>query len=879
MPFRIADILKQLNRTANITKEDFFFAVDSADVNSVVSGSSNQLGLNSTGVTGLTGNIRFIVDSPTDLHESILADVGASLGTGDIVRVVEQGLRNADATVNTYGEAGATYEILMSAGNTGNADNRGGDSQTPYGQKGIIVFNEFEQSFFGYQGNTWEQIGSGRVDGDTNSYLFKDVTGAATGDNQITRISDTRVGVSSSLEVTGDIVLNETGNYVQFPSGLTQEVPYRYSYGPVGPATAITGDKWFSTEVGLELTYLGRDEGWVALNVGTPGPTGEQGIAGTSTNGSIGATGVTGMTGMTGNTGDDGPQGATGITGFSGSTGMTGMTGMTGEVGPQGDDAGFKYNFTVSTTPATGQWNYANNGQSVRISRDDLDGGILSGYLNAAGSSGTVFFKKDNVNTIHGARYNSAWTFTAGSPGYYQLQIEGSTFGNGLFENNDETRFYFVKDGDLGPQGLPGTNGTNGTNGVSITGNTGMTGMTGTVGSVEVFNQFAVGGATVERFDSPDIIRFRTSTPSSSAVAFNVTETQAGRADIAVDLRAPSDFAGVVHGSPNMSNSTTGRGRKVLTVNETTGSVVFDYLKPYDIFEDGEFLFGILSRELSLNSTIGSGSSGTKTVSMNVKGHTFGASSSEEDDTRFALLQVSPFIPMTSALFRFVDNNTGTQQNLSMTVDSAGFTAAIDFHQVGVGGESACLRPPLDVGGVGPIYPYTTKTVTFAPTDGTGNPTENITFRYANDVLAGVTSNQDIVGANVGEMQEIDDPNGPAGLEGPPSKVLVSQATLKSSNGDNRAYEAESGQFFYYAYPKSYEASSNGARSSFRLQITRDNPDDATDAWMKLIDGTVGIYNRLNGTTEYTEEYVIWRSRNSNLTSGVYELNFRLVQV
>jgi hypothetical protein len=61
-----------------------------------------------------------------------------------------------------------------------------------------------------------------------------------------------------------------------------------------------------------------------------------------------------------------------------------------------------------------------------------------------------------------------------------------------------------------------------------------------------------------------------------------------------------------------MSNSTTGRGRKVLTVNETTGSVVFDYLKPYDIFEDGEFLFGILSRELSLNSTIGSGSSGTK---------------------------------------------------------------------------------------------------------------------------------------------------------------------------------------------------------------------------------------------------------------------------
>ena len=35
MPFRIPDILKQLNRTKNVTKEDFFFAVDSADINHV----------------------------------------------------------------------------------------------------------------------------------------------------------------------------------------------------------------------------------------------------------------------------------------------------------------------------------------------------------------------------------------------------------------------------------------------------------------------------------------------------------------------------------------------------------------------------------------------------------------------------------------------------------------------------------------------------------------------------------------------------------------------------------------------------------------------------------------------------------------------------
>ena len=67
MPFRIPDILKQLNRTKNVTKEDFFFAIDSADINHVISGKSTELGLNTAGVTGLTANIRFIVDDLVNL--------------------------------------------------------------------------------------------------------------------------------------------------------------------------------------------------------------------------------------------------------------------------------------------------------------------------------------------------------------------------------------------------------------------------------------------------------------------------------------------------------------------------------------------------------------------------------------------------------------------------------------------------------------------------------------------------------------------------------------------------------------------------------------------------------------------------------------------
>lgn len=869
MPFRIADILKQLNRAENVTKEDFFFALDSADVNSVVSGSSNQLGLNNTGVTGLTANIRFIVDDIYSLHPSILQDVGASLGTGDIIRVVEGVKRDATNTFNTYGENGATYEILMSAGNTGNAANRGENSQTPYGQKGIIVFNEFEQSFYGYQGNTWEQIGSGRVDGDTNSYLFKDASGAATGDNQITRISDTRVGVSSSLEVTGDIVLNETGNYVQFPSGLTQEVPYRYSYGPVGPATAITGDKWFSTEVGLELTYLGNGEGWVALNVGAVGPTGDQGDPG-----GVSDKGMTGATGLTGMTGEAGPQGVTGITGFTGSTGMTGMTGMTGAVGPQGADAGFEYKFLAAGSIGAGKWKYETS-TKIRLSKTDNQSANIDAYLAESGNSGTVLFKKDGSNTLHGARYNSAWT---NNVGYYEINIEGSTFGQGTFENDDITRVYYLRDGDKGLQGLPGTPGDDGNPGADgVTGATGMTGMTGTIGTVQVFDRSQSSGNENVSVNAPETIKFTTTTNNQSAVKFGISENS-GVATIALDLTDPAGAnTGVTHDSPNLSSSFEGLGRKVLTVNQA-GNVVFDYLRPFDIFTDAEFTFGIVSKQLSLNNTLGEGTriTGSKTLVMGEGGFTFGGTDSiyNEAATRFALIQVSPFVPMieNGCTLEYKDRNTGNATLLPMTVPSGGgFTAGLDFHQINVGGVSACLAPPA-----GASYPYTTEQVTFKPTDGISTPTANISFIYANNVMAGVTSNLNVSGPQIFFMNKIN-AAGSQNLDSSPSKQLISQSTLLNS-GDSRTYNTLDLQYIYYCIPKSYLASSDINRNAYELEITRYNPGDFTSSCVLL--QTEGVdYNREN-EKNFSEEFNIYRTINTNIAgseNGPITLTFKLI--
>ena len=875
MPFRIPDILKQLNRSQNATTKDFFFAIDSADINHVVSGSSNALGLgtNGVGVTGLTANIRFIVDNPTDIHSSILADVGASLGTGDIVRVVEVGRR--EATWNTTGQTGATYEILFSAANAGNAD-RGGDSQTPYGSLGVIVFDQLQSSFYGYQGSTWEQIGSGRVDGDENSYLFKK-EGAATGDNQITRISGSVVGISSDLEITGDIVLNETGTYVQFPSGLTQSVPYRYTYGSARPETAITGDKWFHTDVGLELTYLGDAENWVALNVGVPGPTGSTGEAG-----NVSDKGMTGQTGMTGNTGEVGPQGATGITGFSGSTGMTGMTGMTGAVGPQGDDAGlsYKYDSNSINSGITGKWNYA-SATSIQICDRDDNSADMRSYFDEAGNSGTVFFQKQSSTDFMGARYVLPWNYVPNTKSY-TITIAGSTFGSGGFVTGDPTRVYFVRDGQDGPQGNPGNNGTLGATGsTGETGEAGSTGATGSVGAVSVFDYVNNTELTINDLDNIKFVSAFSNTPIALGLEATV-DAGITTANVKIDIKHNSD-TGVTHDSPNLSATELGMGRKVLTVNEQ-GNVVFDYLKPYDIFASSEFVFGIISQELSNNPIIGAGTRYTSSLSVYIDtaGHTLGdfSQSAPINNTQYGLIKVAPFIPIDSSTFNYLDINAGNQA-LDMEVEAGGFTAEIDFHEAKANGASACVAPPTSGS-----YPWTNKPVVFTAIDASNSTSsKTIYFKYGNDVIAGVWGGETLSSSRVTSMYKIDDPININSASGPSTQLKL-QSQLRSSGGDSREYETLAGQYIYYCFPKLFLSSSSSPSTEvYKLEITKDNPGDWDNSFTRQTDispnDTTAVVTTL---TNFIEEYVVYKSNNPNLGNvdsidGPVTLRFRLIDV
>jgi hypothetical protein len=123
-------------------------------------------------------------------------------------------------------------------------------------------------------------------------------------------------------------------------------------------------------------------------------------------------------------------------------------------------------------------------------------------------------------------------------------------------------------------------------------------------------------------------------------------------------------------------------------------------------------------------------------------------------------------------------------------------------------------------------------------------------------------------------MNEINDPSGPAGLETDPSKRLVSQNTLRGA-GDDRTYEAADGQFLYYCLPKSYLASAS-SRNAYELEITDTSPGDKTEAFVLLQEPTAD-YNRGPNIKGYTEEYLVYKSINSNLPNPTLTLTFKLI--
>ena len=125
MPITLIDILKQQNRDA--TSGDFFFMVDSSDINFKVKAIQEDATLAPT----LTLDFKYILEDVSNLHANFGTITG--VGDNDIVRY-----------------NGSEFEILLDASNK---------------QDGTIVFNEGDSKFYGFNGTAWQELGSGAASG------------------------------------------------------------------------------------------------------------------------------------------------------------------------------------------------------------------------------------------------------------------------------------------------------------------------------------------------------------------------------------------------------------------------------------------------------------------------------------------------------------------------------------------------------------------------------------------------------------------------------------------------------------------------------------------------------------------------------------------
>ena len=334
---RIADVLEQINREKNVTGSGFFSLVHSGNIDFSVKG---IVGTDTSRYDSANGGATLQANSPYGTKYIVANtatwttwaacgggnhDCPTSLGNGDIVQRGN----------NPYTAGNEPWQVYLSVAN----------SRTP---AGTIVFNEYDNKVYYYDGTNWVVVGSG-----SSGFLGSDnplVTGyPLTFDGGMTWSSKGLSGAG----ITGDRLLVATGpasdpfrNYVRF------------------------GDAWIQTGV-------------VGIGQGAKGDQGIQGVTGPT--GSIGATGATGVTGVgltavsidangnlqakyvmpngafsdfftigyvkgtTGATGATGSIGATGATGVTGAIGVTGATGATGARGASGSYAGLAYFVALNT--------------------------------------------------------------------------------------------------------------------------------------------------------------------------------------------------------------------------------------------------------------------------------------------------------------------------------------------------------------------------------------------------------------------------------------------------------------------------------------------------------------------------------------------------
>jgi len=404
MAVTVISNIKQQNRSNTIDTPDFFFLLDSSDINFTVQGIQENSGFD----PGTTPDNRYIVRDVNNLHPGFTGAT-SDWGNNDILYYVPP-----------IADTPGYYDILLDASNK---------------QKGVIVFNEGDSKFYGFDGTDWLEIGSGSI-GVTGATGFQGFQGT-TGPTGVQGFQG-HTGFQGFQGTTGPTGFQGFQGHTGFQGfqGTTGPTGFqgfqgttgpagsgKYFYGPTAPedtAEGLTlGSKWFNTEVGGEFTYLsdpGNNPYWVMTNVfsatGPQGPigggTGNQGFQGpTGPTGFQGTTGPTGFQGFQGHTGFQGFQGTTGPTGVQGFQGHTGFQGFQGTTGAKGETGDGLFDTTYATgTEKSNSINYSTigsvsgNARKIPVLLDD--GSLTFDYMRTTDlipNFALQTFKFDNTNT------------------------------------------------------------------------------------------------------------------------------------------------------------------------------------------------------------------------------------------------------------------------------------------------------------------------------------------------------------------------------------------------------------------------------------------------------------------------------------------------
>lgn len=561
MPFRVTDIIQPSNSEINkFSNSGFLQALDVTEINTAIAGFQSQLGITSgTDLSTIAniGSYKWIVDNPADLPAAINTDIGVQAGDNTIVAGTGDIIRTVREIYRD--DRGYTFEVLFYASNTGDRDTGLDNANTPFGTKGTIVFNTSDSKYYGYSGVTY----GGRESG-----------------------------------------WEEVGTGIKYTRGIT---------APQDPAV---GEKWFETRTAIEFTYLGEEEGWVAVNVAA---------------------------GATGSAGTPGAQGATGF-GFtaarisgndllinrmdSAGTPLTPAENLGRVVGRDGVPfARYRLENLNAPQPAgpmiPGRMTIQGIGNQpsgfglapkITLSLRDASGLTLTDYWTSVSDDASGY-----LYIVSEATADNYAIFE-----YYRRTLDTSTGQGGLSIALDTTKLYpsgnligisadlsagagssysvyAIPKGQVGPQGETGEDG--------LPGQDGPTGATGSVGNIAVFRSvggalqetFAVGPNTPSSFPTDatiDTIRFKPAW-ENGVLKMSGSSAQAGASGDVVNIRMEvggETGTGITRdvNPDSWATSNDYVSRKFMFLDEY-GHATFGYIQVGDIFAEQDLRLSISS--------------------------------------------------------------------------------------------------------------------------------------------------------------------------------------------------------------------------------------------------------------------------------------------